>query len=101
MKVSAINSFQKFSSITEEHRKPATEQPLPVHEFQPHQHKRVNPASVTGWVGAGAMGVAILAGVKKMPTLHKISAFIGAAAIAGHIGIISTFHHIHHPKASE
>lgn len=93
MRVSTINSFPKFQSVTEEHRKPAVEQP---HLPETHHHKAVNPASVTGWGGVIALGVAILSGIKRMPTLHKTAAFVGAALIAGHIGTITAFHRAHH-----
>lgn len=92
MRICAINSTT-FKSITEEHRKPPIEQEEPVIH---HNHKKFNPVLTTGWIGAGAIATSIFTGIKRAPLLHKTAAFIGAASIAAHIGLISAYHHKHH-----
>ncbi len=98
MQVSAISNFPKFQSITEEYR----QSPNPVSQTNFHHNKnRFHPISVTGWCGVGAIATAIIAGVKKMPLLHKISGYVAVAAVASHIGVISALHHAHHKEITK
>ena len=90
MKVSAINATN-FKSITEVKRAEAEDFPNQP-EIQ-HKHKPINPVSATGWIGAVSAVTAIVSGMMHKPVLHKISAFIGVGAIAGHIGLVSASHH--------
>jgi hypothetical protein len=90
MKVSAINTTN-FKSITEVKRAEAED--FPNQPIIHHEHKKINPVSVTGWTGVAAMCTAVVSGMMHKPVLHKISAFIGVGAIAGHIGLVSASHH--------
>lgn len=94
MQVSAIGHYQKFKSVTEEHRKP----PVDVEQITlppEHHHKKYNPVAITGWLSVASMLTAVVSGIKHMHTLHKISAFTAVASIAGHIGLISANHPSH------
>lgn len=88
MKISAISGYPTFTAG----QKPAAETPklLPNTE---HKHKPVNPVSVTGWLGVASMCTAVISAIAHKPKLHKISAFVGVAAIASHVGLISARHH--------
>ena len=90
MLVSAIGSYPAFRTITEESRKQPVEAPV-VESVQPqiHKHKTVNPVSVTGWVGVGALATAVATGARRSSLLHKISAFVAVASVASHIGMIN------------
>lgn len=96
MLVSAIGHYPVFRTITEENRKPPVEseqQPVCVPQPPIHKHPRINPVSVTGWVGVGALATAISTGMSKSTkALHKIAAFIAVAAVAAHIGMVNARH---------
>ena len=47
----------------------------------------------TGWIAAGAFGVTMISGMMHKPLIHKLSAVIGVAATAAHIGIATSHHH--------
>lgn len=92
MKIQSITNYPIFKAVTEEHRKP----PVEIEQIQQNVHKKVlNPVSATGWVGVGAIATAIISGIKHLNKLHKISAFVGVGAIAGHIGLVKAHHHAH------
>jgi len=85
-------NFSTIKPIATTHFKSKKEQntdPAP----QTAHKKNINPASLTGWIGLGAMVTAVVSGILHKPKLHKASAFIGVASIAAHVGIIETYHH--------
>ena len=91
MKIQSINTYPVFKSITEEHRKP----PVETEQLPPIHKKSVNPVSLTGWIGAAALLTSIVSGIKRINVLHKISAYTAVGAIAGHIGLVKSYHHAH------
>ena len=91
MKISAIGQSPVFSSVTEVKR--AESEKITEHIPVAHKKRILSPAALTGWIGAGSMATAVIAGIKKMPRLHKTSAFTAVGAIAAHIGIICSHHH--------
>lgn len=102
MLVSAIGHYPAFRTVTEESRKPPVEQPV-TEQIQPpiHKHKGINPVSVTGWVGVGAIAAAIATGAKHMPKLHKLSALVAVASISAHIGMVNARHHFFHSNKEQ
>ena len=86
MKISAIGQTPIFSSVTEVKR--AESEKLPEHTIVHRKKRLLSPVALSGWIGAGSVATAVLAGVKKMPRLHKTASFAAVGAIASHIGII-------------
>lgn len=83
MKIPAINTSQTFK---------ANEQPR-QNQQQTKKTMHFHPLPTTGWIAAGAFGVTMISGMMHKPLIHKLSAVVGVAATAAHIGIATSHHH--------
>lgn len=91
MKIPAINHLHTFKSNEQAQQTQQTQQVA-----QPSKRPaKIHPTSATGWVAVGAFGTAMVSGILRTPLVHKLSAFIGAAAAISHIYLVTNHHHNH------